>query len=232
MIMVELRMKEQLPLQKPWVSPRFRMARSGQGRQRLKALLLLDSVREEPPFPSAKIRSRWMSHQIFGATTLRFPIISIIRSRAIVANMILAWLPSELVRGFSILASSSLPSLAPPGCLRFFFSSITGTTQTCLVVVRAELKGLSSPCIFYVINFLFSISFWFQGCLSSFMYIVPSLYLIKDDLIAFYVSFLFCNNYRVNGCTGVFSLESYLEPMTSMVELFIEIDEHNSADFE
>ena len=43
------------------------------------------------------------------------------------------------------------------------------------------------------------------------MYIVPSLYLIKDEFIAFYVSFLFFNNYRVNGCVGVFSFESYLE---------------------
>ena len=146
--MVRMRMKEQFPLWKPWVSSRFRMARSGQGRERLKALLLLDSVREELLFPLAKIRSRWTSHQIFGATTLRFPIAGTIRSRAVVANMILARLPSELVRGFSIPASSSLPSLAPPGCLCFFFSSITGIAQTCLVVVRAELKGLSSPCIF------------------------------------------------------------------------------------
>ena len=146
--MVEMRMKEQLPLQKPWVSPGFRMAQSGQGRQRLKALLLLDNAREEPLLPSAKIQSRWMSHQIFGATTLRFSIAGTIRSSAIVANMILARLPSELVRGFSIPASSSLPSLAPLGCLCFFFSSITGAAQTCLVVVRAELKGLSSPCIF------------------------------------------------------------------------------------
>ena len=64
------------------------------------------------------------------------------------------------------------------------------------------------------------------------MYIVPSLYLIKDEFIAFYISFLFCNNYCVNGCAGVFSFELYVEPMTSSVELFIEIDEHNSADFE
>jgi len=132
--MVRMRMKEQLPLWKPWVSSRFRMARSGQGRKRLKALLLLDSVREEPLFPSAKIRSRWMSHQIFGATTLRFPIAGTIRSRSIVANMILARLLSELVRGFGIPASSSLSSLAPPGCLRFFFFSITGATQVPLLL--------------------------------------------------------------------------------------------------
>ena len=62
------------------------------------------------------------------------------------------------------------------------------------------------------------------------MYIVSSLYLIKDDFIAFYVSFLFCNDYRVNGCTGVFSFEPYLEPMTSSVELLIKIYEHNSVD--
>ena len=127
--MVGMKMKEQLPLWKPWISSRFRMARSGQGRERLKALLILDSVREEPLFSSAKIRSRWTSHQIFGATTLRFLIAGTIHSRAVVANTILARLPSKLVRGFNIPASSSLPSLAPPGCLCFFFSSITSTTR-------------------------------------------------------------------------------------------------------
>ena len=133
--MVKMRMKEQIPLQKPYVSPRFRMARSGQGRQRLKAFLLLDRARKEPLFPSAKIRSRWMSHQIFGATALRFPIAGTIHSRSIVANMTLARLLSELVRGFGIPASSSLPSLTPPRCLRFFFSFITGTTQVPLLLL-------------------------------------------------------------------------------------------------
>ena len=121
-------MKEQLPLQKPWVSSRFRMARSGQGRQRLKALLLLDNAKEEPFFPSAKIRSRWMLHQIFGATTLRFPIAGTSRSRLITANMILTRLLLELVQEFGIPASSSFPSLVPPRYLRFFFSSIIGAT--------------------------------------------------------------------------------------------------------
>ena len=124
--MVKMRVKEQDSLQKPWVSPRLRMARSGQGRQRLKAFLLLDRARKESFIPSAKIRSRWMSHQIFGATALRFPIAGTIRSRSIVANMILARLLSELVRGFGIPASSSLLSPVPPRRLYFFFSSITG----------------------------------------------------------------------------------------------------------
>ena len=133
--MVGMRVKEQNPLQKPWVSPKFRMARSGQGRPRLKSFLLLDRARKEPLFPSAKIRSRWMSHQIFGATALRFPIASTIRSRSIIVNMVLARLLSELIRGFGIPASSSLPSLAPPRCLCFFFSSITGATRVPLLLL-------------------------------------------------------------------------------------------------
>ena len=52
-----------------------------------------------------------------------------------------------------------------------------------------------------------------------------------SNFIAFYVSFLFYNNYLVNGCIGVFSFEPYLELMPSSIELFIKIDEHNSADF-
>ena len=70
--MVRVRVKEPNPLQKPWVSLRFRMAQSGQGRQRLKIFLPLNRIREEFFLPSAKIRSRWRSHQIFGATTLGF----------------------------------------------------------------------------------------------------------------------------------------------------------------
>ena len=71
--MVRVRVKEQNPLQKPWVSPRFRMARSGQGKQRLKTFFLLDKARKEHLLPSAKIRSGWRSHQIFGATALGSP---------------------------------------------------------------------------------------------------------------------------------------------------------------
>ena len=67
------------------------------------------------------------------------------------------------------------------------------------------------------------------------MYIVLSLYLIKDDFIAFYVSFLFCNNYFVNECAGVFSFKSYLEPMPLLVKSYhfelIETHGHNNADF-
>ena len=70
--MVRVRVKEPDPLQKPWVSPRFRMAQSGQGRQRLKISLPLDRTRMESLLPSTKIQSRWRSHQIFGATALGF----------------------------------------------------------------------------------------------------------------------------------------------------------------
>ena len=67
------------------------------------------------------------------------------------------------------------------------------------------------------------------------MYVVLSLYLIKDDFIAFYVSSLFCNNYFVNECAGVFSFEPYLEPMLLSVRSYyfelIKTHGHNHADF-
>ena len=67
------------------------------------------------------------------------------------------------------------------------------------------------------------------------MYIVLSLYLIKDDFIAFYISFLFYNNYVVNRCAGVFSFKLYLELMPLSVKShhfeLIETDGHNNADF-
>ena len=159
MVKSRVRAKGPHPLQKHWVSPRLKMARSGQGRQRLKTLLSLDKVRKEPFLPSAKIRSRWRSHQIFGATALRFLIVGTIRSHSIVVNMILVRLQSELVRGFGIPASSSLPSLVPPRCLCFFFSSITGAIRTCLVDARAKLKDLSLPCIFIFIIYIFCFLF-------------------------------------------------------------------------
>ena len=109
--MVRVRVKEQNPLQKPWVSPRFRMARSGQERQRLKTFLFLEKERKESFLPSAKIQSKWRSHQIFSVTALRFLIAGTIHSRTIAANVILARLLLELEWVFGIPASSSLPSL-------------------------------------------------------------------------------------------------------------------------
>ena len=50
--------KEPHLLQKHLVSPRLKMARSGQGRRRLKTILLFHKTGEKPPPPSAKIRSR------------------------------------------------------------------------------------------------------------------------------------------------------------------------------
>ena len=135
MVKARMRVKRPHPLQKPWVSLRFKMARSRQGRQRLKIFLLLDKARKEPLLPSAKIRSRWRSHKIFCAIALRFPIANTIRSRSTAANTILARLLLELVWGFGIPASSSLPSLVPPRRLRLFFSSITGAAQVPLLLL-------------------------------------------------------------------------------------------------
>ena len=78
------------PLQKHWVSPRLKMARSGQERQRLKTFLPFDKAGKKPLLPLTKIRSRCWSHQIFGAIALGFLIVSIIRSLSSVANMALA----------------------------------------------------------------------------------------------------------------------------------------------
>ena len=67
------------------------------------------------------------------------------------------------------------------------------------------------------------------------MYFVLSIYLIKDDFIVFYVSFLFYNNQFVNECAGVFSFKPQLEPMPLSVKSYyfelIGTHEHNNADF-
>ena len=110
MVKARMKVKRPHPLQTLWVSSRLRLALSGQGRQRLVSLLH-NEARMEPFLPSAKIRSRWRSHQIFGATALRFLIAGTIHSRTIAANVILARLLLELEWVFGIPASSSLPSL-------------------------------------------------------------------------------------------------------------------------
>ena len=79
--------KEPHPLQKHWVSPRLKIARSGQGRRRLKIVLLFHKAGEKPPPPSAKIRSKCRSRQIFGAIAMGFLIIGTIRSLSNAANM-------------------------------------------------------------------------------------------------------------------------------------------------
>ena len=55
MFEAEVGVKGPLPFQKHWVSPRLKMARSGQGRRRLKTALPFRKAGEKPPLPSAKI---------------------------------------------------------------------------------------------------------------------------------------------------------------------------------
>ena len=131
--------KEPHPLQKHQVSSRLKMARSGQGRRRLKTALPFHKAGEKPPPPSAKIRSRCWSHQIFGATAMGFLIVGTIRSPLSIANMTPACQESELMRGLGILASSSSPSLVPP------FASVS-----------SSLPSLGTPWYFYFFFCLFS----------------------------------------------------------------------------
>ena len=98
-------MKEPYPSQKYHVLVKLKMARSGQGWQRLKIPFLL---------LSAKIRSRGSPHQTFGATELGSPIISTSSSLMSITNIAPACQESGLTQGQSIPASTSLPSLVPP----------------------------------------------------------------------------------------------------------------------
>ena len=82
--------KEPHPLQKHWVFLSLRMARSGQGRQRLKTALRFHKMEAIPPPLSVKIRSRYWSRQIFDATALGLLIVGTIRSLSSAANMALA----------------------------------------------------------------------------------------------------------------------------------------------
>ena len=87
MFEVKMGVKGSHPLQTHWVSPRLKMARSGQGRRRLKTALPFRKVGVKPPLPSAKIRCRYWSHQIFSSTAMRFLIVGTIRSLSSATNM-------------------------------------------------------------------------------------------------------------------------------------------------
>ena len=180
--------KEPHLLQKHWVSPRLKIARSGQGRRRLKIVLLFHKAGEKLPPPSAKIRSRCWSRQIFGATAMGFLIVGTIRSLSSAANMTPACQESELMRGLGIPASSSLPSLVPPfasasssfpspgpsWCIYFFFffffPSINGVILSYIIATRAKLRRI---CRFLVsFYFCFCNQLLVQACLNSSLYAV------------------------------------------------------------
>ena len=57
MVKDRVRVKEPNPLQKPWISPKFRMAQLGQGRQRLKIFLPLDQKRKKSLFLQPKSKA-------------------------------------------------------------------------------------------------------------------------------------------------------------------------------
>ena len=150
--------------QKCHVLLKLKMARSGQGCQRLKILLIL---------PSAKIRSRGSSRQTFGATELGSLIISTSRSLMSIANMAPACQESGLTQGQSIPASSSLPSLVPPfaspsssfpspdssWCFSFFlfFSSPPKEGPSLYAVIPLYINKSQHCFILYILPLLYKI---------------------------------------------------------------------------
>ena len=160
MVESKMRAKGPHPLQKHWVSPRLKMARSGQGRQRVKTFLPLNKAGKESLLPSAKIRSsggriRFLVRQHWGFS-LSVP--------SALSWVLLIW---------HLLASSSLPSLVPPRCLRFFFSSITGATQVPLLLLLCHHWGhpvMLNRCeskIWRIYRSPVSFSFCFSFCFCS-----------------------------------------------------------------
>ena len=197
-------MKRPFPSQKCYVLVKLKMARSGQGWQRLKMFLIL---------PSAKIRNRGSSRQTFGAAKLGSPIISTSRSLMSIANMALACQESGLTQGQSSPASSSLPSLVPPfaspsssfpspdlsWCFSFFLFFSTPHKEgppLNMGAIGAEfgktweqsLKRFLAACFcfccsvfcFFFFN-CFCNSFSMQACLSPSLYAVIPLYINKSQ---------------------------------------------------
>ena len=203
-------MKRPYPSQKRHALPKLKMARSGQGWQRLKISLIL---------PSAKIRSSGSLRQIFGATELGSPIISTSRFLMSIANMAPACQESGLTQGQSIPASSSLPSLVPSfaspsssfpspdpsWCFSFFLffsSSIKGGPPLNMGTTGAKFGKISEQNLkrFLAVCLSFCNSFSIQACLSPSLYAVIPLYINKSHhcFISYILSLLFENDYAMN----------------------------------
>ena len=182
MFKARMGMKEPHPLQKHWVLLRLRMAQSEQGRQRLKTALRFYKVGAIPPPLSAKIRSRCWSRQIFGATAVGFLVVSTIHSIASAANMAPSCQESGLMRGLSIPASSSLPSLVPLSASH-----------------SSSFPSPGSPWCFYFFFFCFFFFYFFFSPLQLFfllMQLAFSIGLLKPLHCTLYIVLFFCLNKR------------------------------------
>ena len=152
MVKDRVRVKEPTLLQKPWVSPRFRMTWSRQGRQRLKIFLPLDRTRKESFLPSAKIRSKWRSHQIFGATTRDFHLVPCVTHMR-------AWISHRRYHPYLLDCyqsdTRSITARASMGIWRpcFFFSSIASAIHTCSIAIGGRLRIYHSRVLLFVVSF-------------------------------------------------------------------------------
>ena len=99
-------MKDPHPLQRHRILPRLKVMWSGQGRHRFKIILRFDKGEMVFLLLSVKIRSRYWSHQILGASEVRFSVISTVCSIAGVANMEAHQLPAPCTFSSMVPASS------------------------------------------------------------------------------------------------------------------------------
>ena len=76
--MFKARVKELHPPQRHRTLPKLKVVWSGQGRHRLKVSSRLDMVGTTPPPLLVKIRSRYLSYQIFGMSEDRFSSLSVV----------------------------------------------------------------------------------------------------------------------------------------------------------
>ena len=106
MFEVRVGVKELHPPQRHRTLPRLKVMRSRQGRHRLKIIFHFDKAGMVSLPLSVKIRSRFWSHQILGASEVRFSAISAVCSIAGVANMEAHQLPVLCTFSSTVLALS------------------------------------------------------------------------------------------------------------------------------
>ena len=143
--------KELHPPQRHRTPPRLKVVRSRQGRHRLKMIFRFDKVGMVSLPLSVKIRSRYWSHQILGASEVRFSAISAVCSIAGVANMEAHQLPAPCTFSSTVLAPSwvlLLPELKACKSIEEWSPWITFWNGSILLLCTSSSAFSSLPCIF------------------------------------------------------------------------------------
>ena len=152
MVKDRVRVKEPNPLQKPRVSPRFRMTQSGQGRQRPKIFLPLDWIRKKSLFLQPKSEAGVGRIRFLVRQNLDFhPAPYVTRVRVWISHRQYHLYLLDRCQSNACLIAARASMWIWRSC--FFFSSTASAIRTCAIAVGARLRIHRSrvPSFFFLI---------------------------------------------------------------------------------